>query len=157
MIAIRLKTRYIEFLSIISVILLLLLQACSESRIGQELVNSFASPSETIEDKNTLEKLSIKSESKKIPAAKPIVKRKINNTIPITQKKTSQNNLNEIIIPFTPQPYRITIKLSGANPSAPAESVTRALRKAGVKFEVERIELVGPSSSQRPSISGERR
>tara|TARA_Y100001968_G_scaffold7997_1_gene6753 strand:- start:155 stop:541 length:387 start_codon:yes stop_codon:yes gene_type:complete len=41
---------------------------------------------------------------------------------------------------FNPQPYRIILRLSGANPSAPAESVTEALRKAGVQFEVEKIE-----------------
>ena len=41
---------------------------------------------------------------------------------------------------FNPQPYRIILRLSGANPSAPAETVTRALRKAGVQFEVEKIE-----------------
>ncbi len=46
------------------------------------------------------------------------------------------------LIPFTPSPYRITIKLSDANPSAPAETVTNALRKAGVNFEVESIERV---------------
>ena len=41
---------------------------------------------------------------------------------------------------FNPQPYRIILKLSGANPSAPAETVTKALIKAGVQFEVEKIE-----------------
>ena len=30
--------------------------------------------------------------------------------------------------------------MSGANPAAPAETVTEALRKAGVQFEVEKIE-----------------
>ena len=51
-------------------------------------------------------------------------------------------------MPFKPQPYRITIKLSGANPSAPAETVTKALRRAGVNFEVERIERVDTQSSK---------
>ena len=41
---------------------------------------------------------------------------------------------------FNPQPYRIILKLSGTNPSAPAETVTNALIKAGVQFEVEKIE-----------------
>ena len=41
---------------------------------------------------------------------------------------------------FNPQPYRIILRLSGANPSAPAETVTEALRAAGVQFEVEKIE-----------------
>ena len=43
---------------------------------------------------------------------------------------------------FNPQPYRIILKLFGTNPSAPAETVTEALRKAGVQFEVEKIERV---------------
>ena len=41
---------------------------------------------------------------------------------------------------FKPKPYRIIIKLSGTNPSAPAEIVTEALRQAGIEFEVEKIE-----------------
>ena len=42
------------------------------------------------------------------------------------------------------EPYRITIRLSGADPSAPAEAVTRALRNADVRFAVERIERIQP-------------
>ena len=43
------------------------------------------------------------------------------------------------------QPYRITIRLSAADPSAPAEMVTRALRRSNVPFAVERIESIAPS------------
>jgi len=60
--------------------------------------------------------------------------------------------------PTKPQaaaPYRVTLKLPGADPSAPAEVVTRALRAAGVSFEVETIERIGASSdganSSRPA------
>ena len=42
------------------------------------------------------------------------------------------------------EPYRITIRLSGAHPAAPAEAVTRALRNAEVSFAVERIERIQP-------------
>ena len=45
---------------------------------------------------------------------------------------------------MTPEPYRITIRLTGADPAAPAEVVTRALREADVRFAVERIERVQP-------------
>jgi len=45
-------------------------------------------------------------------------------------------------VPLAPAPYRVTIKLPAADPSAPAEVVTRALRAAGVSFEVETIERV---------------
>ena len=51
-------------------------------------------------------------------------------------------------------PYRVTLKLPGADPSAPAEVVTRALRAAGVPFEVETIERIGTgtdASSNRPA------
>ena len=50
------------------------------------------------------------------------------------------NDLSIKQVNFKPQPYRIILKLSAANPSAPAETVTEALRKAGVQFEVEKIE-----------------
>ena len=42
------------------------------------------------------------------------------------------------------EPYRITIRLSGADPAAPAEAVTRVLRSADVRFAVERIERIQP-------------
>ena len=41
-----------------------------------------------------------------------------------------------------PAPYRVTIKLPAADPSAPAEVLTQALRAAGLAFEVETIERV---------------
>ena len=44
--------------------------------------------------------------------------------------------------PASPAPYRITLRLPGADPSAPAEAVTEALRAAGLSFEVEMIERV---------------
>ena len=44
-----------------------------------------------------------------------------------------------------PSPYRVTIKLPAADPSAPAEQVTEALRAAGVSFEVETIERIPPA------------
>ncbi len=46
---------------------------------------------------------------------------------------------------LAPAPYRITLRLPGADPSAPAEAVTEALRAAGLSFEVEMIERVPPA------------
>ena len=51
-----------------------------------------------------------------------------------------------------PVPYRITLKLPLADPAAPAESVTQALRAAGLRFEVEMIERVQPANSS-PSVA----
>ena len=52
-----------------------------------------------------------------------------------------------------PAPYRVTIRLPLADPSAPAEVVTKALRAAGVPFEVETIERMpaaGTSATESP-------
>jgi len=53
-----------------------------------------------------------------------------------------------------PAPYRVTIRLPLADPSAPAEVVTKALRAAGVPFEVETIERMpgaGTPATQNPA------
>jgi len=55
---------------------------------------------------------------------------------PAASKPTSSNQPQE--------PYRITIRLSGVDPAAPAEAVTRVLRNADVNFAVERIERIQP-------------
>lgn len=47
-----------------------------------------------------------------------------------------------------PTPYRVTIRLPEADPSAPAEGVTEALRTAGIPFEVETIERMKGASPQ---------
>jgi hypothetical protein len=39
-----------------------------------------------------------------------------------------------------PAPYRLVLRLPAADPAAPAEAVTEALRAAGLSFEVETIE-----------------
>ncbi|MCP9886595.1 hypothetical protein KBY96_01385 [Cyanobium sp. ATX 6A2] len=46
-----------------------------------------------------------------------------------------------------PAPYRLTLRLSGADPAAPAEAVTQALRAAGLVFEVEVIERIPEASA----------
>lgn len=55
-----------------------------------------------------------------------------------------------------PLPYRVTIRLPEADPSAPAEAVTKALRATGVIFEVETIERIsspGSASLAKPAPS----
>ncbi len=56
--------------------------------------------------------------------------------------------------PMKPAPYRVTIRLPEADPSAPAEVVTRALRAAGVPFEVETIERMTNGGSVAPAAPG---
>ncbi len=138
-----------KFIRLFLVLFLIPLQSCSNTLIGEKLGNSF----DTIEnpkisgDNNS--KLQKPNDNKKI---KPRIKddkkenkndfgnfikdNSISNKDSLTQKPVKA--INKTI--FNPQPYRIILKLSGANPSAPAETVTEALRKAGVQFEVEKIE-----------------
>lgn len=56
--------------------------------------------------------------------------------------------------PSAPFPYRVTLRLPRADPAAPAEAVTRALRAAGIPFEVDTIERMqggAPAPSVRPA------
>ena len=137
------------FIRLFLIVILFPLQSCSNTLIGEKLENSF----DTYENSIISEKINNKPQkSNEIPKIKSIIKveRKENgkdfgNTI---QEKTIANKdrlsqkssklVKKTI--FNPQPYRIIIRLSGANPAAPAETVTEALRKAGVQFEVEKIE-----------------
>ena len=73
------------------------------------------------------------------PAAAPEAKGAASNapSAPVKAEKPSAPAAT-----LQPAPYRVTIKLPSADPSAPAEVVTQALRAAGVSFEVEMIERV---------------
>ena len=132
------------------IITLLLLQSCSNTLIGEKLENSFniadnkvVSGDTTPKGQNKLnEKKNIKSIQNDSKTVNYNSKANIKKEIIIANKdRPSQKSTKSIKkVLFNPQPYRIILRLSGANPSAPAESVTKALRKAGVQFEVEKIE-----------------
>ncbi len=127
------------------------LQSCSNTLIGEKLENSFEIIENPTISKNT-SKVKVQNkpnEIKKIKSRKKEEEKDSENFQVNTIQKNSMSNkerLNQKLIVskkkiiFKPQPYRIILKLSGANPSAPAETVTAALRKAGIKFEVEKIE-----------------
>jgi hypothetical protein len=137
------------FTRLFLIVALLPAQSCSNTLIGEKLENSF----DTTQSPKTSEKTNKKLQ--KINE-KTTIKSRIKD-----DKKENQNDVGKIIKEnsisskdrfsqkpskpikktiFKPQPYRIILRLSGANPSAPAETVTEALRQAGVQFEVEKIE-----------------
>ena len=140
------------FIKLFLLATLIPLQSCSNTVIGEKLENSFDTPfnptnsgntSKVIVQNNLNEIKKIKSSKKNDKEAKFQEKITKNNSISnndrLSQKSTkSTKSIKKVI--FNPQPYRIILKLSGTNPSAPAETVTKALRKAGVQFEVEKIE-----------------
>ena len=116
----------------------LLLASCSGTRFGDQLARSFSTPQAQ-------------------PAASP--QAPVPGTpVPVTTAASSKGSkapagpvpdgpsLPRGTQPSKPAPYRITIQLPSADPAAPAEAVTEALRAAGVSFEVEMIERIGASA-----------
>ena len=137
------------FIRLTLIVIILPLQSCSNTLVGEKLENSFGTMEDSKSSVNASEKrliinqktnINLKANEDKKQNEKDIgnvIKlNSISNKDSLSQKTTK---LTKKTI-FNPQPYRIILRLSGANPSAPAESVTEALRKAGVQFEVEKIE-----------------
>ena len=138
------------FIRLFLIAIFIPLQSCSKTQIGEKLENSFDNiENPTLESTNQIKLQNKLNEIKRIKTSKKRYEEENENVevnitknysisdknIPITK---STKSIKKVI--FNPQPYRIILKLSAANPSAPAETVTKALRKAGVEFEVEKIE-----------------
>ena len=155
------------FVGLCLTVTLIPLQSCSNTLIGEKLKNSFDLTENSTISKNTPKLKKVQTKPNKIKKIKLIKKpnEQDNENVQVNIKENylmsnkdrlsqkSSKSKNKVI--FNPQPYRIILKLSGANPSAPAETVTAALRKAGVEFEVEKIEryeerrVLKDSSSER--------
>ena len=155
--------------------LLMLLQACDGTPFGQRLSESFdsqagdVSPAGTQADPDT----SVVAEKGKQQAKvnendKPTasVSKDANATESDESERQSDRKSDREQSPApavathspkprsTPErtlPYRIMIRLSAADPAAPAEGVTEALRRAGIGFEVETIEKVPASDLNQSS------
>ena len=139
------------FIRLILIAILLPLQSCSNTLIGEKLENSFDIKENATIPRNTnkleaqnklIEKEKNKSDKKEEEGDGENVRgNNIKNNLISNKDRLSKKSTKLIEKEiFNPQPYRIILKLSAANPSAPAETVTKALRKAGVEFEVEKIE-----------------
>ena len=120
-------------------LLLLSLQACAGSRVAEQLESSFAVPQESVAPSPAVAQS--KPEADPVPAPDPEP-----DPVPIQPVVATQEPPppSAELQRQPPAPYRITIRLAGADPAAPAEAVTRALRDADVGFAVERIERVEP-------------
>ncbi len=140
------------------------LQSCSNTLIGEKLENSFDVTDDPTISKNTTKvkiltksnqkkeiKLSKKDDEKENKNVQGNITK--NNLISNKDRLSQKSTKSKKKVIFNPQPYRIILKLSGANPSAPAETVTSALRKAGVEFEVEKIERYDEKSLFQDSSS----
>lgn len=165
--------------------LVMLLQACSSTPFGQRLSESFdgqdaaevptaapaqAAPSQPqqAEAKETKDEQADRAAEQETPQDQTSAERQQASTDkPVPTADVQPRDVQPATaraVPERTRPYRITIRLSAADPAAPAEGVTEALRRAGIGFEVETIEkvparelnqssLVQPSSTQRQPAS----
>ena len=157
--------------------LVMLLQACSSTPFGQQLSESFdgqdaadlptaaasqAAPSQPqqAEAKETKDDQADRPAEQETPQDQTSAERQQNSSDkPVPTADVQPKDLQPATaraVPERTRPYRITIRLSAADPAAPAEGVTEALRRAGIGFEVETIEKVparelNQSSSIQPS------
>ena len=139
------------FIRLFLIAIFIPLQSCSKTLIGEKLENSFDSIDNPTISESTpkVQGQNKLNEIKSIKSSKnDYEKENQNNQVNISRNNSMSNkdrplqkstkSIKKVI--FKPQPYRIILILSGANPAAPAETVTKALRKAGIDFEVEKIE-----------------
>ena len=118
----------------------LALAGCSGTRFGDQLSRSFsAPPAQPVTPNPAAPKPAAPNPVAPNPAA-PIGVDPKPGAAPLARP------LPKAAASTKPAPYRITIQLPAADPAAPAEAVTEALRAAGVSFEVEMIERIGAST-----------
>jgi hypothetical protein len=126
-----------------------LLQACAGTPVAEQLERSFAVPEDRPVQLTAPVPALKTSPTVASPTAQPpsapepeAVSRPEAENAPEPVPQPKPRTVASQRLPQAP--YRITIRLAGADPAAPAEAVTRALREAGVGFAVERIERVEP-------------
>jgi hypothetical protein len=126
---------------------LALLQACAGSPVAEELQRSFESP----ELMATEAEAPIPEQPQVVDPTRIDRSQEVEVEQEAATKSDTDTDVDGIDVqqPISkslqpPAPYRITIRLAGADPAAPAEAVTRALRQSEVVFSVERIERITP-------------
>lgn len=160
----------IRFLSLVALLPLLVLQACASTPFGQQLSDSFnpqdapsrsapasSAPSSDVPSSDVPSTVSpgadgqLKTEDGVVASTSS----ETDEASPETEDQSSQAAAQEVgeapTVPERTRPYRIILRLSAADPAAPAEGVTDALRRAGIGFEVETIEKVPSSELNRSS------
>tara|TARA_Y100001968_G_scaffold249777_1_gene234700 strand:+ start:490 stop:990 length:501 start_codon:yes stop_codon:yes gene_type:complete len=137
-------------------LLFFVFQGCSLEQFSYKLSNSFDYPEE-IELENK-----VKNKSAQITKNKKLIQKTKEDTLSKSKRNEGNTNLKPVKdkkqnssatkpsknIPkdslkaadFNLRPYRIILKLPRVNPSDPAKTLIKALRKEGIRFEVEKIE-----------------
>jgi hypothetical protein len=124
--------------SCLALVLVLPLAACTGTPLGEQLSDSFSDPpaGETVPGDAP------PGQQPLAPAVSP------SSNDPATPKPTpAAAPAVQRPVALAPAPYRLVLRLPAADPAAPSEAVTEALRAAGVTFEVETIERVPAANS----------
>ena len=129
-----------------------LLQACAGTPVAEQLERSFvvpeerpAQPAAPVPASETSPKETSSAADRPVePAPKAASRPESQDTEEPKESMLEEKPRPAVSQPQPKAPYRITIRVAGADPAAPAEAVTRALRDADVGFAVERIERVEP-------------
>ena len=124
----------------------LLLVGCSSTPLGQQLGASFDAPPPA----EPTPAAKLEPAIKPVPPQQPKAEEPQADPEPAAEatpapEPESKAEPEQTAEPRDPQPYRVILRLPSADPSAPAEAVTKALRAAGLPFEVETIERLQPA------------
>ena len=111
----------------------------SEKELDYDLIKKIPKPVVS----TNKDKLKINNKTINKKDENPIIPNSVGKSISIDNSNLLDKNKS-----YKTQPYRIIIRLSSSNTSAPGEVVTKALRQAGVEFEVEKIEIFDSNSVQ---------
>ena len=140
---IKLGSKNFLYINLIS-ILFLIVQGCSNQQLGKQLSENFESSEELFSKDRSNREIakSLDKENFKVKDSVSEIKPKINKeSIKKTKQSKSSSKKNKFN-QFKSQNYLVIIKIFGANPSAPGENLTNALRSEGVEFEVQKIEKI---------------
>ena len=128
----------------------LLLVGCSSTPLGQQLGASFdappqAEPKPAAKLEPAIKPVPLQQPKAEEPKADPQPAPPAEPAADATAEPEPKAEPEQAAEPRDPQPYRVILRLPSADPSAPAEAVTKALRAAGLPFEVETIERLQPA------------
>ena len=125
---------------------LLSLAGCSGTRFGDQLSRSFSGAATSPQTPALGNKPDGEKPQTKPGQAKPGQAKTPPSPSPQARSPVVEAKPVRLPPPPAPADYRVTIKLPSVDPSAPAEALTKALRSAGLSFEVETIERVRPGA-----------
>ena len=127
---------------------LALLQACAGSPVAEELQRSFDAPeltvaktAETVPDQPVLDQ-DPADRPQELEGGDTVEEDGVADVAPDVNPIGEPEPMTKSLQP--PAPYRITIRLAGADPAAPAGEVPGAVRQGAVVLSVERVGRITP-------------